>query len=87
MKVKIYLRVAKNTGGRTAFKVDARPTPDYRPLNKGQGTYTETPLPTAAFAVVLDVPDELFRHAERVLAEIEIPADKAVVAAEVAEAA
>lgn len=80
MKVKTYLRVA--VGGRGP-RVVASTKPNYQPLTKGQGTYHEEPLPTAAFALVLDIPDEIFERAEKVLAEVAVDPSEAAVAAEV----
>lgn len=83
MKLTVYLRVAEGPRGP---RVAASSTPNYVPLMTGSPGYSERsrPLPTAMFALSLDVPDEVLQHAEQVLAEIEVPADKAEVAAEVA---
>jgi hypothetical protein len=80
MKVQTYLRVAEGARGP---RVVASAKPNYQPLTKGAGTYHEEALPTAMFAVVLDIPDELFERASQVLAEIEVPTDRAEIAAEV----
>lgn len=79
MKVKTYLRVAR--GGR-GVRVVASSKPNYQPLMKGSG-WSEKALPTAAFAVVLDIPDEIFERAETVLAEVTVDPSEAEVAAEV----
>lgn len=80
-KVKTYLRVARNDGGRTRFKVEASAAPNYKPLTVGSGV-SERPLPTIAFAVVLDIDDFAFTQAARVIAEIQVPNGVPVVAAE-----
>ena len=79
MKAKIYLRVAKNPSGRTPLRVDASAKPTYRPLTTSIGD----PLPTLSFAVMLNIPDEAFRRAEQVIAEIDVPEDLVAIAAEV----
>jgi len=80
MQVKTYIRVAE--GGRGP-RVVASSKPNYEPLMKGQGTYHETPLPTAMFAVVFDIPNEIFTRAEQVLAKVAIAPGEATVAAEI----
>lgn len=67
MKVKTYLRVARGHGKQARVVANARPNPS--PLSDHMGV----DLPTVAFAVVFEIPDEAFRAAERVLAEIEVP--------------
>jgi hypothetical protein len=47
------------------------------------GSRNERDVPTAAFCLVLDVPDELFVMAERELAEVKLSVDDGRVAAEV----
>lgn len=80
-KVTAYLRVAKygGDGRRAPFKVSATARPNHTPLESGTGV----PLPTLAFAVVLDIPDSAFKQAEQVIAEIRIPEDALQIAAEV----
>jgi hypothetical protein len=80
MKVKTHLRVAKTPRG---ARVEASTKPNYKPLMGSQGSWNERPLPTAAFAVVLDIPDDLFKRAEQVLAEIAVDSDIAGIATEV----
>lgn len=85
MKVRAYLRVAKTgRGSRSPYKIHASSKPDHRPLSSGYGR-SETVLPTVAFAIDVDIPDKLFKQAEQVIAEITIPEDQAVIAAEVAQ--
>jgi hypothetical protein len=80
MKVKTHLRVAKTKRG---ARVVASSKPSQKPIIVDKGYASERVLPTVAFAVVLDVPDEAFKAAEAVLAEIEIPFERTRVAAEV----
>lgn len=80
-KVTAYLRVAKYGGNsrRAPFKIAANSKPNHTPLESGTGV----PLPTLAFAVELDLPDDAFKGAERVIAKITIPKDALKIAAEV----
>lgn len=82
MKVKVYMRVAKSTGSK-GYKVAASIRPNYKPLMRG--SWEDKPQPTAAFALLLDIPEEVFHHAEQVMADLELRADDVRVAAEVAE--
>ena len=77
MKVKAHVRVGRDPRGKHKIAVTSRPNPF--PLEKGNGEV----LPTVAFAVEFEVPDSAFREAERVLATVVIPEDRARVAAEV----
>jgi hypothetical protein len=79
MKYKIYMRVAK-TDGRTGYKVSASTRPNNEPINSG--TYNTTWYPTVAFAVLIDLPDELFNQAERVIAELNASLKDATVSSE-----
>jgi hypothetical protein len=82
MKVITYLRVAKYGGGpgrRSPYKVAATAKPSYVPLESGTGV----PLPTLAFAVELDLPEDAFKGAEQVIATIKIPKNALKIAAEV----
>lgn len=78
MKLTVYLRVAQGARGP---RVSASAVPNYEPFYSSG--YHKTPLPTAAFALRLDVPDEAFHAAERVLAEIEVAENEVAVAADV----
>jgi hypothetical protein len=81
-EVTVYMRVGRTTRG---FKVDARTArPNHAALIADRWP-SPVPIPTAAFALKLEIPDELFDRAEQVLAEVEIPADQAKIAAEVGE--
>lgn len=61
MIVRAYLRVADDG------RVRANDKPDLNPLVKNG-----EPMPTAAFALDLDIPDEQFKLAEKVLAEVKV---------------
>lgn len=78
MKVKVYMRVAKDRRGRTKVVATSRPSP--APLHNSDG-----PLPTVAFGVELDLPDVMFRQAEQVIATLTIPESEAEIAMEVLE--
>lgn len=78
MKVRTHLRVAKTKQG---VRVEASAKPNYRPLVSGA---SEAPLPTAMFALDLDLPDEMFTRAEQVLAEVTVDPADVEIAAEVA---
>lgn len=78
MKARIYLRLAKNANGRHPFKVEANTSPWHAPLKKG-----DEHLPTVAFAIDIVLPDDAFKQAEQVIAEIKIPNDAFDVAGEV----
>lgn len=82
MKATVYLRLAH---GKRGLRVHASSAPNYEPIYSGSGSWNQTPLPTAAFAIQLEVPDEVFAHAERVLAELVVDEDHATIAAEVKE--
>lgn len=71
MKTKIYLRVAK--GGRNGYRAEASAVPNYDPIKK-QSAYNSHYefLPTVAFAVEFDIPDEMFKQSERVIASVNV---------------
>jgi hypothetical protein len=80
MKCRVYLRVAKTKkrSGNPGYKVAATLKPSHEPLS------TDTRyLPTAAFAVDLDVPDVMFDRASEVLAELVIDPEDAAIAVQV----
>ena len=78
MKVRTHLRVAKTKKG---ARVEASAKPNYKPLMQNQGSSHEAPMPTAMFALDLDLPDEMFARAEQVLAEVSVnPADVEIAA-------
>jgi hypothetical protein len=75
-KVRAHLRVAKT---QNKYRVNATSRPAVGPLTDVRGE----PLATVAFAIDLVIPDEAFKQAARVIAEVEIPADALRVDAEV----
>jgi hypothetical protein len=81
MKTTVYLRVAKRPKGRKGAAVNATLTPQQRPIETSTGQV----LPTCAFAVELDIPDEAFESAARVVAKLKVPEEKLTIAAEVLE--
>lgn len=69
MKVRAYLRVAKLPGWK--YKIAASGKPDNSPLHKMKGYRGDKEfLPTVAFALDLDIPDEQFNRASRLLGEV-----------------
>lgn len=83
-KTTIYLRVGKKEGGRKPYKVEASSDPNYAPLLvKGGYNKPDAYLPTVAFGLTLDLPDELFETASKVIGEINIAAKDARIAATV----
>lgn len=83
MRTRIYLRVAKN-GYKS--KVDASIKSNNAPLHLTGYRNEKTFLPTVAFAVDFEIPDDLFSNAVKVVGEINITKDKAVIAAEIPKA-
>jgi hypothetical protein len=79
MKYPIYLRVAK-TGSRSGYKAAASTKPNNEPLNSG--TYHTEWYPTVSFGVVLEIPDELFNQAARMIAELNVKMKDALVSSE-----
>jgi hypothetical protein len=79
MKYKVYLKIAN--GGRAGYKVHASTSPDYLPLSNSQ--YNPTFYPTVAFAVDFNIPDELFKSAERLVAQINIASKEAEIAGDI----
>ena len=82
MKYPIYLRVAKKTGSRKGYKVSASTVPDNQPLDN-DNSYSREWFPTVMFAVNVDLPDELFEQASRVIAELNVGMKAAVVSTEI----
>lgn len=68
MKVTVYMRVGVGPRGP---KVAASITPNYEPLKVGSGWQARI-VPTAMFALKLDVPDEVLHHAEQIVNELTI---------------
>lgn len=84
MRTRVYLRVARDKRGKA--RVVATAKPNHRPLESGSTRGPYDFLPTVAFAMDLDVPDAMFEQASRVVAELTIADDQAVIAAEVRDA-
>lgn len=72
--------MAKNSG-RKGYKVSASTTPNNEPLNSG--SYNTEWFPTVAFAINVDLPDELFDKAATVIAELNISMKEAKVSGEI----
>ncbi len=81
MKVKVHLRVAK-TETRNGYRVSASTKPNNEPLNSG--SYGTVWYPTVSFAVDLNLPDELFEQANRVIAELNVAMKDAKISSEIA---
>jgi hypothetical protein len=79
MKLKTFLRVAKNNKG---FKVVAQTKPNYQPIMSSSACNTK-PLPTVSFGVILDIPDECFKKAEEVVATIAVPNEGVTINSEI----
>ena len=78
-KLKLYVRVAKRpTKG---YAVAAGSKPNHQALTNSLGVA----LPTASFALLLDIPDSAFCRAEQVLAEIVLAEEDIGIAAEVSD--
>lgn len=74
MKTKIYLRISSTTGKRRPA-VRASMKPDYSPI-EGTVSYKQKKFfPTVAFAVEVDIPDNAFKRAEKVLATLILKED------------
>lgn len=78
-KVKVHLRIAESAKGFNEYVVKASAKPNYSPITDSWGKAR----PTAAFAIRLNVPEEAFRRAEAVLAELDVPEEAIEVAAEI----
>lgn len=65
MKQRIYMRVAKHPNGKAKVVAGVRPSNEPLSITAGH-------LPTVAFAINVEIPDEAFRQAERVIAELTI---------------
>jgi hypothetical protein len=85
MKAKVYMRIASHPSGRAApYKVAASVQPNYTPLTTGQG-FSETVLPTVAFAVEFEIPESKIFAAEQAVAEIKLREEDLAVAATVTD--
>jgi hypothetical protein len=82
MKCRVYLRVAKTKkrSNSPGYKVAAtlKVKASHEPLNTDARF-----LPTAAFAVDLDIPDVMFERASEVLAELVIDPEDAAIAVQI----
>jgi len=67
MRIKVYLRIGITNRG---YRIEATTKPNHAPIYSAYPT--KKALPTASFALVLNVPDEKFREAERVVQEINL---------------
>lgn len=86
-KIRAYVRVAQTTDRR------GRPSGKYRihtsTTKPSPASITDTSgnaLPTVAFALDLVIPDDAFKQAQQVIAEVKIPEDALKIAAEVRHA-
>jgi hypothetical protein len=77
VRVKTYIRVARQDSGRPRVSAGTRPSDE--PLKNGSGFA----LPTVAFAIMLDIPDALIDSAEQVIAEVKISEEQATILASV----
>ena len=79
MKTKIYLKIARGVRG---VKVSASNKPSNAPF--AEKSYRgDKYFPTVAFAIELDIPDELFKTAEKTIASVVVGLKQANIAAEV----
>lgn len=67
VKVKVHMRIAKGLNGR--YHVQATRKASHEPLKDNNGWA----YPTVAFALNLEIDDEEFQKAEKVLAEVQVP--------------
>lgn len=79
-KVRTYIRVAKQG---YKYRVDAGTKENVTPLHRPVPFNQKEFLPTVYFAVDLNIPDELFSKASRVIAEINVGLKDAVIAADI----
>lgn len=79
MKVRAYMRVGYEAKRRRS-QVNVTLKPSSAPLSRSDGSL----LPTVAFGVDLEIPDEMFRQAEHVIATLSVKPESATIAAEVA---
>lgn len=74
MKQTLYVRVGKHPrGGRS--KVMSGSKVSHHPVTDSQGN----PMPTVSFALEVEVPDELFTQAQKVVASIDVTAQDVTV--------
>lgn len=80
-KLTVYLRVGDkgpDTSSPHRFRTVATAEPSQEPVMGG--SYI---LPTCAFALELDIPDEAFHSAARIVAKLEVPEERLRIAAKV----
>lgn len=70
MKQTVYLRIAKHPR-RSHVKVTAGTKPNDAQLSDSAGNA----MPTIAFAVDVNIPDDMFKQAQRVVAELDVTAE------------
>jgi hypothetical protein len=70
-KVITYLRVAKVKKG---YKVIATSRPNILPIQPEQ-YIGKRPYPTISFAIELNIPDDAFAQAAKVIADVKIPVE------------
>lgn len=74
MKTTIYLRIAKDSKKNTV-KVEASDKPNQTPLKIGQRF-----IPTVAFGVEFEIPDELFQGAGLIVGLLKLTTEEAKIA-------
>lgn len=79
MKQTLYVRAAKHPRGGKS-KVVTGTKPSHHALTDSSGNA----MPTVSFAVELNVPDELFSRAQRVVASIDVDAQDVTVPVSIA---
>jgi len=73
-KVPIYIRLAKSPKG---YRVDASSKPNQKPI---MNDYQYKPLPTVSFGLSINIPEEAFEDAVKVIAEIDYRSSEVTVA-------
>ena len=77
MKARVYVRIARTQRARDGWKVDASMNPTPRPLVMGNNAFGQEDLHTLAFALNLDIPDELLKPATWPTIEVSLPLEAA----------
>ena len=80
MKQKIYIKIGK--GSKATPQISVTKTPSYAPMEEYDNG-SKRFIPTVSFAVNLDIPDHLFKSAEKEVATINVTKKNAVVCVEV----
>lgn len=82
-RLNVYLRVGKREGC-APYAVEAGLKPSTAPLiQRGAYNKPDLYLPTVSFGITLNLSDELFQQAERLIGEINVAAKDALIAASV----